>query len=277
MFRSALSKVMWVGRATVFLVGLAVILAMVMGLASAALSATGDNFILGQPNSADAPTTLVGKIVDTTKSALVLKNPNGGSALQLQVDGGVAPLKVNAAAGKATNLDADKVDGQEASSFLPANAKAADSDTLDDIDSTGFVRSQANALDMAPGVNNGEVLRFFNPNVILDIDVFYSCPSNLSNNGSLNIVNRSSSETINVFSDNGGDNPNAYTRLGPLQNFAQDAAASGEHITLQAQGAHHMATIEVFSVHRASALGTGTDNKCHVEAQGLFSQGFFTQ
>src|SRR5215212_11216362 len=138
MIKSALGKVMWVGRATVFLVGLAVILAMVMGLASAAFSATGGNFILGQSNSANAPTTLVGKIVDTTKSALVLKNPNGGSALQLQVNSGQAPLTVTSTAGKATNLDADKLDGQDSAAFLGSTAKAADAEKLDGIDSTAF-------------------------------------------------------------------------------------------------------------------------------------------
>ena len=38
MVRSVVSKLMWVGRATVFLVGLAVILALVIGLASAAVA-----------------------------------------------------------------------------------------------------------------------------------------------------------------------------------------------------------------------------------------------
>ncbi len=74
----------------------------------------------GQSNFADAPTTLVGQIVDTTKSALLLEYLCGGSALQLQVNSGQAPLKVNSAAGKATNLNADKLDGKEASSFANA-------------------------------------------------------------------------------------------------------------------------------------------------------------
>jgi uncharacterized iron-regulated membrane protein len=137
MIKSALGKVMWVGRASVFVVGLAVILAMVMGLASAAFSATGGNFILGQSNSANAPTTLVGQIVDTTKSALVLKNPNGGSALQLQANSGIAPMKVNAAAGKATNLNADKLDGKDSTQFTPT---------------TNYVTTQA-----SPSIGNGAI------------------------------------------------------------------------------------------------------------------------
>ena len=41
MTRTIFSKVMWVGRVTVFLVGLAVILALTVGLASTALAGTG--------------------------------------------------------------------------------------------------------------------------------------------------------------------------------------------------------------------------------------------
>jgi hypothetical protein len=44
MIRSVVGKVMWVGRATVFLVGLAVTLALVFGVATAALGADRDFF-----------------------------------------------------------------------------------------------------------------------------------------------------------------------------------------------------------------------------------------
>jgi hypothetical protein len=48
MVRSVAKKVMWVGRATAFLLGLAVILALVFGAASTALGANGDFFKLGR-------------------------------------------------------------------------------------------------------------------------------------------------------------------------------------------------------------------------------------
>ena len=47
MLRSTVSKVMWVGRATVFLVGLSMMLAVVLGVASVALGANGDFFKVG--------------------------------------------------------------------------------------------------------------------------------------------------------------------------------------------------------------------------------------
>jgi hypothetical protein len=46
MVKSTVSKVMWVGRATVFMVGIAVILALVFGVASAAFGANNQSFIL---------------------------------------------------------------------------------------------------------------------------------------------------------------------------------------------------------------------------------------
>ncbi|HET7271871.1 MAG TPA: hypothetical protein VFI90_12375 [Rubrobacter sp.] len=97
--KTAVTKVIWVGRATVFLVGLSVILALIFGVASTALGANGDPFKLGKKNVATAVSTLLRK--------------GAGPALRLQVASGQPPLVANAAAGKATNLDADKIDGQD--------------------------------------------------------------------------------------------------------------------------------------------------------------------
>jgi len=48
--------------------------------------------------------------------------------------------------GSGTGLDADTLDGFEASDFLQANAKAVDSDLLDGFDSTDFVRSAGDKI-----------------------------------------------------------------------------------------------------------------------------------
>ena len=102
MIRSTASKVMWVGRATVFLVGLSVILAVVLGVATSAMGANGKPFLLGKRNVASAISTLVKK--------------GPGPALNLQVGAEQPPLAVNSAV-KVANLNADRVDGEEASSF----------------------------------------------------------------------------------------------------------------------------------------------------------------
>jgi hypothetical protein len=99
MIRSAASKVMWVGRATVFLVGLAVILALLFGVASAALGANGNPLILG-------------KAANTASKITGLVKSGEGPALRLKVDSG-PPLAVDSDA-QVANLNADLVDGMHA-------------------------------------------------------------------------------------------------------------------------------------------------------------------
>lgn len=98
---------------------LAVMLVVVFGASSPASAHGGYKGLLhlGHSRTATATTTLVGNIVDATKSALVVQNTGGGSALELQVNGGAAPLKANAEAGTATNLSADELDGKDSTQF----------------------------------------------------------------------------------------------------------------------------------------------------------------
>ena len=114
--RGVFGKVMRVGRATVFALGAAVVLAVVLGAATAALAAVpGDPLRLGQVNAINALTQLVGE-----KSGPMLRIDNNGTgyALQLLVESRKPPLVVSADAGKATNLNADELDGKDASAFL---------------------------------------------------------------------------------------------------------------------------------------------------------------
>jgi hypothetical protein len=274
MFRSAVSKVMWVGRATAFLVGLSVILALMFGVASAALGAAGESFILGRSNVADnRATTLTSSVADALKATLVLRNTGGTSPLNLRVvdpnttdpaQKSVAPMNVDSQA-KVTNLNSDELDGKDESAFLGKTEKSTDSDKLDGLDSTGFIQGGGKATKGALAVSPGTFPTFFETP---EIRLAYSCPPGAdvtTSNGILRIRNLSTTETVNLFSDNGGTNPNHYGSLAPNQTFDQSAAASGEFITLGVQGSY-VATVEVFSVHRAS------DNKCHVQAQGLFTK-----
>ena len=105
MARSAFSKVMWVGRTTSAVVGLAIMLALVLGVATTALGANGNPFLLGKSN------------VATLVSTLVKRGP--GPALSLKVGAGQPPLAVNSA-GKVANLNSDQLDGQDSSAFAPS-------------------------------------------------------------------------------------------------------------------------------------------------------------
>jgi hypothetical protein len=275
MLRSAASKVMWVGRATVFLVGLAVILAVLLGLASTAFGATGGNFILGRNNAADALTRLTANVNGSAMQIVNNTSPDANdTALHLRVQSGEAPMSVNSD-GKVTDLNADQLDGQDSTAFslaghdhdsryLGKTEKATDSELLDGKDSTQFVQgggmAHRGALAIAPGTF---------PTIMEtpEIRIAYSCPGSdiVSTNGILRIRNLGTTETVNLYSDNGGTNSNHIGTLAPNGTFDQFAAAGGEFVTFGVQGTF-VATVQVFSVHRDS------DNKCHVQAQALITK-----
>jgi hypothetical protein len=133
--RDAASKLMWVGRATVFMVGLAVTLALVLGVFTTALaSIPGDPFRLGQTNGIDAMSTLVGNVAGTMLRVDNNSTGAGATALELQVEAGKPPMKINSGA-KVALLNADKLDGKDATAFYAAGSKVADSSHADTADS----------------------------------------------------------------------------------------------------------------------------------------------
>ncbi|MDQ3928108.1 MAG: hypothetical protein M3328_03060 [Chloroflexota bacterium] len=97
--------------------GVGVMLAVVLGVATTALGETGGNFILGKANSAITPSKLVASIARPTLQLVNKSTETAATALNLSVASGKAPLKVNASAGTATNLSADKLDGKDSSEF----------------------------------------------------------------------------------------------------------------------------------------------------------------
>jgi hypothetical protein len=60
---------------------------------------------------------------------LQVKN-NTGPAINLNVPAGQAPAVISAGAGKVTNLDADKLDGKDASAFLPTKTYIREAEGL---------------------------------------------------------------------------------------------------------------------------------------------------
>lgn len=118
MLRSIASKAMWVGRTTAAMLGLAIALSLVLGVVTMALAAVpGDPFKLGQINTINALTQLVG---NRNGPMLLVDNNSTGAgahALNLQVDPGNPPLRVNANSGTASNLSADRLDGKDQRAF----------------------------------------------------------------------------------------------------------------------------------------------------------------
>jgi hypothetical protein len=132
MVRTMFHRVMLVGKAAVFTAGMAMLLALVFGVATTALGATGGNFILGKANVASAVSKLTAGI---SGSALQVVNNGAGTALDLRVgspttppaDKTVAPMKVDSQA-RVANLNADELDGKDFSSFAPSTHTHAGED-----------------------------------------------------------------------------------------------------------------------------------------------------
>jgi hypothetical protein len=93
--------------------------AVLAGTAAQAGTGVGGVFNLGKTNKVNASSTLKGS---TSGKTLQLTNTGAGSGLGVTVGAGKAPISVNTGAGKATNLNADKLDGLDSSAFLRTTA-----------------------------------------------------------------------------------------------------------------------------------------------------------
>jgi len=125
--------------------GLALVLALVFGAAGVALSATGGNFILGKANEATTVTRLTATVAGPALTLVNQSTDAAATALNINVGTGKAPLKVNATAGTATNLSADKLDGKDSSGFYAQGSKVSDSSHADRADSASSATSAADA------------------------------------------------------------------------------------------------------------------------------------
>ena len=117
-------KAMMVGRTAALSLGVAVMLALVLGVGTTAVAATGGNFLLGKANSARTVSKLTSGMAGPTLQLINKGATAAATALNITVSSGHAPLTVNAEAGTATNLSADELDGKDSTDFQQANATA---------------------------------------------------------------------------------------------------------------------------------------------------------
>jgi hypothetical protein len=165
MTRIVFAKVMWVGRATVFCVGLAVILAVALGAATTALAAVpGDPFKLGKVNRLDEISILVGS---NSGALLRVNNEGSGPSLDLRVEEGEAPVKVDSDT-RVANFNADKLDGQSADQLVRVASVTGDSPLAD-----GTTGTVATTRINAPAsgflvIDAGSDFSSFNENAFVD-------------------------------------------------------------------------------------------------------------
>jgi hypothetical protein len=113
--KTILASIWWLGRGMAMTVGVAVMLALAVGMASTALAGTGmgARFDLGKVNTVHALSSLVGSVAGPSLKIENDSNASGATALELRVDAGKPPMKVNSRA-KVNNLNSDRIDGKSA-------------------------------------------------------------------------------------------------------------------------------------------------------------------
>jgi hypothetical protein len=143
MFRKVAAKVAWVGRTACMVFGLALVMALLFGVATTALAGTGvgARFQLGQTNTVNAVSRLVGSVAGPSLQIDNNSTDASATALNLQVEPGRAPLTVDPAAGKATNLNADRIDGLSSEELAPR----------------GYAQINHNGPALVPGSSKGVI------------------------------------------------------------------------------------------------------------------------
>jgi hypothetical protein len=113
--KMAFSTILWLGRGAATTMGLALMFALTVGLASSALAAVpGDPFKLGRTNTIEKMSTLVGS---ASGALLSVNNEGSGPALDLRVEPGEAPMNVNSTT-QVDDFNADKLDGKDSTAFM---------------------------------------------------------------------------------------------------------------------------------------------------------------
>jgi hypothetical protein len=177
---------------------------LVVTAATAAAASPGDPWRLGVANTISAATSLSGAVANRlvgltntsteagaraltavsrgSSSTLFAENQGTGTALQLRVAAGRPPLTVNSAAGKATNLNADRVDGLDSTQLQrPLTSGCADGTAVQSVTQAGVVSCEgkvtaaANAddADKVDGYDANQLARasgdFDNSLIVIDI------------------------------------------------------------------------------------------------------------
>jgi hypothetical protein len=186
--------------------------ALFVALGGVGVAATGDNFIIGQSNTATTNTSLSAPVAGG--NALQLTNTDtsnaASTALGLTVASNHAPFTVNTGV-KVVNLNSERLDGFDSSYFQPKTGKAADSDKLDGMDSTAFTQGggrfyAAHREGVPVSSTDGTLL-----DIPGALKVTYHCGSE---SGAVAARLTLASDNLDVVTDSGGSGSGHYYHVG---------------------------------------------------------------
>jgi len=159
--KTVISRIWWLGRGTATVMGLAILLALTVGLASTALAGTGigARFDLGKTNTVNTLSSLAGSVAGPSLKIDNNSTGTGATALRLEVEPGKPPMSVNSTT-EVQGLNVDSLDGENSSDFLQESSdrddflphrtyqKSGALVTLG-VNETGFARADCDAGDVA--------------------------------------------------------------------------------------------------------------------------------
>ena len=127
--------------------GLAVMLAVTVGLASTALAGTGvgDRFDLGKVNTVNAISSLVGNVAGPSLKIDNNSTGSGATALRLEVEPGKPPMSVNSTT-EVQGLNVDSLDSRNSSEFLQEST-----DRDDFFSGRTYITSHGSGVTLAAG------------------------------------------------------------------------------------------------------------------------------
>jgi hypothetical protein len=125
--KTVLARIWWLGRGTATVMGVVVMLALTVGLASTALAGTGIGapFNLGKTNTVNAISSLVGSVAGPSLKIDNNSTGVGATALRLEVEPGKPPMSVNSTT-EVQGLNVDSLDSKNSSDFLQEPADRDD-------------------------------------------------------------------------------------------------------------------------------------------------------
>ena len=144
--KTVLAGIWWLGRGTATMMGLAVMLAVTVGLASTALAGTGvgNRFDLGKVNTVNTVSSLVGSVAGSSMKIDNNSTGTGATALRLEVEPGKPPMSVNSTT-EVQGLNVDSLDGRNSTEFLQ------ESSDRDDFFSGRTYTKSGNGVTLAAG------------------------------------------------------------------------------------------------------------------------------
>lgn len=125
MTKRIVARTLWMARGTATMMGLVVMVAVVLGIATTANAAAGDPLKLGKLNTVNKLTQLVGGVAGPSLRIDNNSTEFGATALRLEVEPGKPPMSVNSTT-EVSGLNADQVDSLSASAFLQESSDRDD-------------------------------------------------------------------------------------------------------------------------------------------------------